>query len=91
MLLALDYDGTYTADPDLWLPFVRRALARGHNVICVTMRYAHEGATMDEGLKGIIPVYFTDRQAKIPFLAAMGIYPNIWIDNNPVWLFQNSI
>ena len=40
--IGLDYDGTYTVDPDLWLRFVRQAKDRGHEVICVTMRYPEE-------------------------------------------------
>ncbi len=30
MLIALDYDGTYTADPGLWHPFIAASRARGH-------------------------------------------------------------
>lgn len=34
----LDYDDTFTADPDLWRQFVSDALRRGHAVVCVTGR-----------------------------------------------------
>lgn len=42
MNIALDYDGTYTADPDMWLRFVEEAQAAGHKVFIVTMRYESE-------------------------------------------------
>lgn len=38
MILAIDYDDTWTADPELWAGFCRMALARGHEVWCVTAR-----------------------------------------------------
>lgn len=38
MKIALDYDGTYTADPALWDGFIARAKARGHSVWIVTCR-----------------------------------------------------
>ncbi len=90
MIIALDYDGTYTADPDLWLKFVKDALYKGHKVICVTMRYQHEVVTMDERLKALVPVLYTSRGAKKPFLDKLQIYPNIWIDDNPNWIYENS-
>lgn len=91
MIIALDYDGTYTADPELWLKFVKDALCKGHSVLCVTMRYPHEGATMDERLKALIPIHFTSRQAKLAFMMDKQIIPTVWIDDNPGWIFHNSI
>lgn len=42
MLIALDYDGTFTEDPTLWVSFIAMAQAHGHDVIGVTMRYEFE-------------------------------------------------
>lgn len=38
MKIALDYDGTYTADPGLWDLFIATARERGHTVIIVSCR-----------------------------------------------------
>lgn len=38
LTIGLDYDGTFTADPDLWRQFVSDCQRRGHSVICVTAR-----------------------------------------------------
>lgn len=90
MLIALDYDGTYTADPDLWLDFIKRAQSRGHTVICVTMRHDHETLDMCLRLQDRVEVICSARQAKQLFLNELGIYPDIWIDDNPKWLFEDA-
>lgn len=38
LILGLDYDHTFTADPDLWRQFISDAQRRGHTVVCVTAR-----------------------------------------------------
>lgn len=38
MIIALDYDETYTRDPVLWNSFIHEAMERGHTVYCVTLR-----------------------------------------------------
>jgi hypothetical protein len=82
MLIALDYDGTYTADLLLWDEFIVMANGRGHKVVIATMRYSHEPIEVG------CPVIYTERQAKLPYLNALGIKPDIWIDDNPHYLFE---
>ncbi len=79
MKIALDYDGTYTADPELWNAFIKNAIDRGHEMVCVTMRCPHEAIQMP------IPVIYTSRKAKFEFAPDA-----IWIDDKPNWLFQDS-
>jgi hypothetical protein len=85
MLIALDYDGTYTADPSLWDRFIQSVKDRGHRIICVTMRYP------EEPIEPIgIDVVYTSRQAKKPYLESIGTRVNIWIDDNPHWILTPS-
>ena len=91
MLIALDYDGTYTADPDFWQRFIVNAQGSGHEVICATMRYPSEGDTICDTLKTMVKIYYTSRQAKAKGLEAQNIFPTIWIDDNPAWLFENAL
>lgn len=79
MRIAIDYDGTYSADPELWKPFIYHAKSRGHEVTCVTMRYPHEPIEMP------CPVFYTSRKAK-----AIAFDADIWIDDSPRWLLQDS-
>lgn len=88
---ALDYDGTYTRDPDLWLEFIRIAQARGHEVLIATMRTFEETQDMCERLTELVhQIVPTSRSAKQPFLAAYGIKPHIWIDDQPHFLLLDA-
>ncbi len=84
MRVSLDYDGTYTRDPDLWNAWINLAKERGHEVICVTMRYPHEEITPP------CEVVYTSRKAKAEFMSALGRYPDIWIDDMPHFILESS-
>lgn len=87
MLIALDFDGTYTADPVLWDCFITTARARHHQVHIVTARGPHEqvrvGAHVDR-------VHYTDRKAKRPFMQALGLTVQIWIDDMPDFIVGSA-
>lgn len=84
MIFALDYDGTYNKAPELWDRFVRDAIDTGHEVLCVTMRFPTEPIQMP------CEVIYTSRCAKGPHMAALGRLPNVWIDDAPHWIYQDS-
>lgn len=81
MLIALDYDKTYTLDPILWDKFVDSAINSGHEVKIVTMRFPHEEISVNN-----VEVIYTSRKAKIGF-----IQPDIWIDDSPGWIYQDAL
>jgi hypothetical protein len=81
MLIALDYDKTYTADPALWDNFVDLAQSRGHTVKIVTMRRPDEAIDTD-----VADVVYTNRKAKSSVIRA-----DIWIDDSPHWVYQDSV
>jgi hypothetical protein len=87
VLIALDYDGTYTADPVLWDAFIEAARRRGHEVHVVTMRSASEpvrlGAHVDR-------VHYTDRKAKRAFMDARGLSVQVWIDDMPDFIVGDA-
>jgi len=82
--IALDYDKTYTADPDLWDAFIALARSRGHAVNIVTMRYPSE-----EIAAPMVEVIYTSRKAKIDYLEAIGRPHDIYIDDSPYWLLND--
>lgn len=88
MLIAIDYDGTYTAYPELWDNFIRLARSRMHVVMIVTMRADFEpvrlGATVDR-------VIYTDRKAKLPFLKRLNLTPQIWVDDRPDFILEDAV
>lgn len=92
MHIALDYDETYTVDPDLWLPFVKHAKARGHTVYVVTMRYPQETASMDPRLVAEVErIIATGRQLKRRFCESMGIYIDVWVDDTPEYIVTSDL
>ncbi len=87
MLIALDYDGTYTADPGLWNHFVDVARSRNHEVHLVTLRTESEpvrlGCIVDR-------VHYTDRKAKRPYMEARGLSVQVWIDDMPDFILASA-
>lgn len=88
MNIALDYDGTYTRDPEAWDQFIELMQRQGHTVYCVTMRYRNYEmkevlAALESKVDGI---FFTERKAKQPFMFARGISIDVWVDDNPFWV-----
>lgn len=86
LLIALDYDGTFTADPPLWRNFIALCQRRGHKVVCVTMRYEREAVDNMPA-----PVIYTGRKAKIPFMQALGRHVDIWIDDMPHFVVADAL
>jgi hypothetical protein len=87
MNIALDYDGTYTADPALWDTFILCAHNRGHQVHIVTMRHESEPVRIGERPARI---HYTDRKAKRPFMQALGVPVQIWIDDMPDFIVGSA-
>lgn len=103
MNLALDYDETFTVDPDLWKDFVKNAIDRGHKVYLITMRHGipegiyattlmNEYSEVFEATKGMSfsQIIFTGRKAKKLFCDDIGLSINVWIDDNPLWLYNDG-
>ena len=88
---ALDYDDTYTRDPDLWLAFVIAALDKGHEVRVVTMRYPYEGVDMDLRLIQLIDVIFTERKGKRDYCKLKGYNVDVWIDDRPDFIVGDAL
>lgn len=94
MNIALDFDNTYTADPELWIRFVDFARKRGHHVYIVTMRYDH-GWERDEVHKELVDhvdgMIFTSRAAKRKHCVDNhGMHFDVWIDDNPEMIGEHS-
>lgn len=90
MLIALDYDNTYTHDPVMWNTFIKNAIARNHKVICVTMRKSIEGDEVRESIGKLCRVIFTERRAKAAYLLDFAIRPDVWIDDSPLWIYKDG-
>lgn len=94
MLVALDFDETYTKDPDAWDDVITTLRFYGHDVIIATIRHPYWDAHplldhLEEDLN--VTTYFTDGLAKRKDLALRGVHPDVWIDDRPSTIDHNSL
>ena len=97
MKIALDYDNTYTADPEFWYEFMLDAKERGHDIFIVT--YRDERYDMTDGLQFLIEddfeVYFTRGVAKKWWMNQFAPEYHrdvcVWIDDKPEAILNNSV
>lgn len=80
MNIAIDYDNTWTTDPQLWAHFARSAKHWYHRVVIVTGRDGWS-EDMDRGnIPRGIPVVFCSGRPK---REAVGMKIDVWIDDDP--------
>ena len=82
MIIALDYDNTYSLDPNTWNAFISLFQANGHRVIGVTLRSKCPDNSFPVGLEVICCAYKAKRQACL--LAGAKI--DVWIDDQPEFI-----
>jgi hypothetical protein len=88
MNISVDFDETYTRDPELWDLFIELAKHRGHEVYCITARpptKINKDEVYDTIGKriGKENCLFTDAMAKAKFAYDKGIHIDVWIDDLP--------
>jgi hypothetical protein len=93
MNISIDFDDTYTRDPDLWNLIVLMFQERGHTVYCVTAR-GPRGEDQTEvwdtigQLVGKDHCIFTDGRSKQKFCWDLDINIDIWCDDHPEAIIQ---
>lgn len=84
MNIGLDWDNTYTRDPQLYNGFIDIAVLRGHNVYITTSR------GMDTPIEfipiGIKTVIYCNYRAKYDVTRQQGIVIDNWIDDDPYYI-----
>ena len=73
MNIALDFDNTFTQDPELWIAFINTARQRGHEVTIVTSRHPSTPVPI-QGIE-IIYCSFTAKRKHHE--------AHVWIDDDP--------
>ena len=79
MIISLDYDETYTEDPDLFDCFIKKAKQNGHTIIIVTAR------SNDMPITDIkdVEVFYTNGLPKAEHMGNTHLQPHVWIDDSP--------
>jgi hypothetical protein len=93
LIIALDFDDTYTANEKLWQAFILLC-AYNKNIEVILCTYRHPVEDYDprfDDLKRLgVQCYFTDGKAKKLFLEERGVSVNIWIDDRPKTVYEDS-
>jgi hypothetical protein len=87
----LDFDGTFTADVELWSQWVKLAQSRGHRVVCVTGRRESFEARreLERSLPSGVDVFFAYDEPKRQHAERNGISVDVWIDDIP-WMITGD-
>ena len=93
MVFAIDYDGTFSRDPDLWREFVASARARGHECVLVTGRTdeGEWGAEVKRGVGDLMPIVFAGPHWKREAALKKGWKVDVWIDDNPEYVAKQNL
>lgn len=90
MTIALDFDETFTRDPELWSGFVRMAAKRGHRPVLITSRsdVGEMGrevreALAREGLTWLDIIFAGRTMTKYDAAVKAGLSVDVWVDDMP--------
>jgi hypothetical protein len=86
MIISIDFDDTYSVNPQMWDEFIRLAWSFDFHVICVTARHDYEMAKVHSSIGNMIgksQCFSTGRVHKKKYMKEQGLKVDIWIDDNP--------
>ena len=81
MLIAIDYDFTYSEDPDAWDAMIASFRARGHTFVCVTGRHCPPDPVRERQIP--MPVICAPDGFKADAARKAGYKVDVWIDDMP--------
>ena len=90
MNIAIDYDGTYSADPFLFNAFIGLARHQGHQCFIVTGRKESEAPSAQAGeIIAGIRVICCNGELKEKACMKRGIKIDVWIDDAPRFIQES--
>lgn len=85
LIIAIDYDDTFTTDPLMWRTCIEIMQLAGHRVVCVSARrdtFEHRQILVN-ALPENVAVYLSYDAPKRMYCLSKGIEPDIWIEDRP--------
>lgn len=85
MIISVDFDDTFTADPVAWRSVIKLLQSSSHTVVCVTGRHGTQEdiEEMSAALPAGLPVVFAGDEAKKDAAILAGYAVDVWIDDQP--------
>ena len=80
---SIDYDGTWTSDPEAFRAFSALLRRRGHRVLVITARVSGHGEVERECGPFVDRVLFSGANYKREHARAHGEIVHVWIDDMP--------
>jgi hypothetical protein len=85
MIIGLDYDNTYTRDPEGWTACIKLMQARGHEVVLVTSRSPLLSEEVKKAVGDVVDgMVFAGHIWKRTAAQKNGWDVDVWIDDLPV-------
>ena len=88
MNIAIDYDGTYGEDVEMWKEIIHLMKDSGHKVYCITKRYRHLASDIKKNLPSGVPIIFVKTKYKTDTTNKMRLKVDVWIDDKPSTISQ---
>ena len=91
LTFAIDFDDTFSADPDLWRQLVPIMQWRGHTCVLVTNRPEDMGNDVRAEVGDLMPIVFAGVWSKRSAAHRAGYDVDIWIDDSPEYINMNGL
>ncbi len=88
MIIGLDYDDTFSTDPEAWSKVARILYGAGYLIIGATLRNRYQVIEDTRYFDVCSHVVYCAGHAKAPLLAALGFPVTVWIDDKPQYITQ---
>lgn len=90
--IGIDYDGTFTDNPECWSGVIRQLLIFGYSVYCVSARSDNPDtlSKLSQEFPSGVTILLTSHFPKKKYCESIGVHIDIWIDNNPMSLFVDD-
>lgn len=89
-VFALDYDKTFTLNPEYWKQVMDLGQRNGIEHIIVTARRdtLDNRAILERAIPDGVEIVYCDLKSKIDVCAQRGLKVDVWIDDDPVTLVR---
>lgn len=92
MIIAIDYDNTYSADPETFNKVIKLFQDAGHTVICVTGRDdGVMGEPVNNSIGKLAPVIFAGSVSKRTAARNRGYIVDVWVDDMPAMIDEYNV
>jgi hypothetical protein len=91
MIISLDFDDTFTSDPQAWSNVVDALVASGHEVVCISGRSDDDAnrAELRQALPDSVErIYLCGSVSKKHYSEKNAIQVDVWIDDSPSRIVQ---